>query len=68
MSIEVAAYAFRGIIRHLNGDQEEFSRLTSIAMQEYRNIEYNKKSICSIGEILPKETKEQLYTVAGGIN
>lgn len=53
-------YIARSIVRLLNGDMDEFKHYTSMAMQEVESQNYNKKSICTIGEIVPVETRRKL--------
>ncbi|WP_069649653.1 hypothetical protein [Caloranaerobacter ferrireducens] len=62
---DVNRYCVRGVIRYLNGDIEEFRRLRNMALQIYEEEEYNRKSICTIGELTPAFVKNKIYQLAG---
>lgn len=57
MSIEAIEYCARAVIRHLNGDMDLFKTYTRKAIKIYEQ----EKCICSIGEMVPRQTREKMY-------
>jgi len=58
---ELNLYIFRSVIRHLNGDFTESKRLISMASKAYKEEEYNRRCICTIGEVIPEKVKEEMW-------
>ncbi len=55
-------YAFRSIIRYLNGDIETAIELATVAEKLHDN---EQKAWYQVGEIIPVEVKRELYKMVG---
>ncbi len=55
----VNTYIARNVIRHLNGDFDEFERLKGMALKIYRKE--NSKDFIQISELVPMKVKEKMY-------
>lgn len=65
MNIEAIAHAFRGVIQYLDSNYVEFNKLVNKAIEINDSINYDKHSICTIGEIIPTDTRHKLLTLGG---
>ena len=54
---EALKYYTRAVIRHLNGDMDLFKSYTNKAIEIYEA----EKNIVTIGEMIPRQTREKLY-------
>ncbi len=57
MTKDVFEYCLRAVIRHLNGDFEQFENYVNTAMHFYEK----ENCIATIGELVPDATKEKIY-------
>ena len=57
MSIEAIEHCARAVVQYLSGDMNLFQKYTDIAME----ICEEERCICSIGEMIPKQTRKKLY-------
>jgi len=60
MSNEALIYAFRSIIRMLNGDSEEAAALARKA-----EVSDTKNGYFKIGQVIPDEIKKKIYRMVG---
>jgi hypothetical protein len=58
MKLEILKYCMCGIIRHLNGDIDEFQRLAQMA---YTHQQLEIHLFFNIGDVIPIETVEKMY-------
>jgi hypothetical protein len=66
---KVNSYLARSIIRHLNGDYKEFHRLRDTALDIYKEEEYDRRCLVTIGEVTSKTTKIRMHSIAKeGVN
>lgn len=59
---DINTYIARSVIRHLNGDFDEFERLKGIALKIYHKE--NSKDFIQISELVPMKIKERMYKLA----
>lgn len=50
-------YCVRAVIQHLNGDFKLFKKYRDMALKIYEE----EKNIATVGELIPKSTREKLY-------
>lgn len=54
---ETIEYCARAVVRHLNGDFKLFEKYRNKAIEIYEE----EKNIVTIGEMIPRQTREKLY-------
>ncbi|MBB6218212.1 hypothetical protein HNQ80_004352 [Anaerosolibacter carboniphilus] len=61
MKPEILEYCLRSIVRHMNGDFDEFERLSSMAQKHYEAEKAGQKLYYAIGDVIPISVKERIY-------
>ena len=61
MKPEILEYCLRSIVRHMNGDYDEFERLSNLAKERCEAENKAQKLHYTIGDVVPRSVKERIY-------